>query len=146
MRAPLQKFIKLRKIHLIMRETVNVAIIRNAKILLVRKGQSWLLPGGKPNPGESDIGCLCREVDEELSGTRLENIKYYNEFVGDTHIQERFRTKVYLADIGGELREPSAEIKEYGWVDNTSKYNLSDMNLKVMDSLIRDGYLRRPSD
>ena len=129
-----------------MRETVNGAIIRNTRILLVRKEQSWLLPGGKPNPGESDIECLCREVGEELSGTQLENIRYYNEFVGNTHIQERFKTKVYLVDIKGAIREPSAEIKESRWVNDTSKYNLSDMNLKVIDSLIRDGYLRRSSN
>ena len=129
-----------------MRITINATIIDDGRILLVRKGQSWLLPGGKPGPSESDIECLCREVNEELSGTELENIRYYNEFVGNTHIGERFKTKVYLVDIKGALREPSAEIVECRWVDNISQYNISDMNLKVIDSLINDGYLRCPNE
>ena len=129
-----------------MRETVNVAIISNARILLVRKKQSWLLPGGKPELGESDIECLCREAYEELSGTQLENIRHYDDFIGNTHRGEKFKTKVYLADIKGELGKPSAEITEHRWVDDTSQYNLSDMNFKVIHSLINNEYLRSPSD
>jgi len=52
-----------------MRIAIGAAIIEDGKILLVRKRQSWILPGGKPEPKESDIECLCREVSEELSGT-----------------------------------------------------------------------------
>jgi len=125
-----------------MRETINVAIIHNGKILLVRKRQSWLLPGGKPEPNESDLECLYREVSEELSGTQLKNLKYYNEFIGNTHMQERFKTKVYFADIKGELGKPSSEITECKFIDNTSDYNLSDMNLKVMGALVKDGYIK----
>lgn len=126
-----------------MRETINAAIIRNAKILVVRKRESWLLPGGKPQADESDIACLCREINEELSGNTVENIRYYGEFIGDTHIGERFKTKVYLADIQGELGAASAEIEEYQWINNTIGYNFSDMNKLVLDALIRDGYLKR---
>jgi len=82
---------------------------------LLRKKESWLLPGGKPKLNESDIACLVREVEEELSGTELENIAYYGEFIGKTHIGEEFKTKVYLANVKGELKESSAEISEYKW-------------------------------
>ena len=126
---------------LIMRETVNAAIIRNGRILLVRKEESWLLPGGKPNIGESDIGCLCREVQEELSGTVLKDVRYYGAFTGETHMREMFRIRVYLADIVGNLNRPSAEISEYQWVDDPGKYNLSDVTSKAIISLINEGYL-----
>ncbi len=102
-----------------------------------------MLPSGKPNPGESDIGCVCREVAEELSGTRLKEVRLYGMFTGETHVGEPFRTNVYLASIDGELGEPSAEIEELKWVDDTGGYNLSDMNSKVIDSLVTRGYLRR---
>lgn len=65
-----------------MRIAIGAAIIDDGKILLVRKKQIWILPGGKPELGESDIECLCREVSEELSGTQLDNIRYYGEFEG----------------------------------------------------------------
>ena len=58
-----------------MRTAIGAAIINEGKLLIVRKKQSWILPGGKPEPGESDLDCLCREVGQELSGTKLEVAK-----------------------------------------------------------------------
>lgn len=51
------------------------------------------------------------------------------------------RAKVYLADIMDNLCHPSAEIVECKWIDDTSRYNLGDITLKIIDSLKRDGYL-----
>jgi len=130
-----------------MRTAIGVAIIEDGKILLVRKRQSWILPGGKPEPNESDIECLCREVDEELSGTQLDNIRYYGDFEGRTpHTGDILRAKVYFANIKEELCQPAAEIAEYDWVGNPNQYNLSDITSKIVDSLTRDEYLRRPND
>ncbi|WP_372482676.1 NUDIX hydrolase [Bradyrhizobium ivorense] len=41
------------------------------RLLLVRKrgGQSYILPGGKPEVGEDDRQALIREIDEELGCT-----------------------------------------------------------------------------
>lgn len=126
-----------------MRTAIGAAIIDDDKILLVRKRQSWILPGGKPNPNESDIKCLCREVSEELSGTQLDNIRYYRSFEGVTpHKGDILIAKVYFADIKEELCQPSAEIDAYGWVNDSRKYNLSDITSKIVDSLRKDGYLR----
>ena len=130
-----------------MRTAIGAAIIDERKILLVRKRQSWILPGGKPEPDESDIECLCREVSEELSGTQLDNIRYYGDFEGRTpHTRDILRAKVYFADIKGKLCQPATEIAEYNWIENPSQYNLSDITSKIIDSLTKDGYLRRPND
>ena len=125
-----------------MRTAIGAAIIDNGKILLVRKRQSWILPGGKPESGESDIECLCREVGEELSGTQLDNIRYYRDFEGKTpHKRDILRAKVYFADIKEELCQPAAEIVAYEWVNDISRYNLSEITSKIVDSLRRDGHL-----
>ncbi len=125
-----------------MRKAVGAVIIDNGKLLLVRKKQSWILPGGKPNHNESDIECLCREVSEELSGTQLSNIKYYNDFSGRTpNTGDILMARVYFAEIKGKLYPPAAEILEYSWVKDTSKYNLSEITSKIIDSLIIEGYL-----
>jgi len=130
-----------------MRTAINAAIIQDGRILLVRKKQSWILPGGKPNPNESDLDCLCREVREELSGTELEKFRYYGEFQGITpHKKDVLNVKVYFAGIKGELHQAAAEIIEYDWVNNKRRYNLSDITSKIVDSLTKDGYLRHPSD
>ncbi len=130
-----------------MRTAIGAAIIDNGKILLVRKRQSWILPGGKPEPNESDIECVCREVSEELSGTQLDNIRYYGDFEGRTpHKGDILNVKVYFANIKGRLCQPAAEIAEYNWIENTKQYNLSDITSKIVDSLTKDGYLKRPDD
>ena len=128
-----------------MRTAIAAAIIDNGKILLVRKRQSWILPGGKPDSHESDIECLCREVSEELSGTQLDNIRYYKAFEGVTpHKKDILMAKVYFADIKGELFQPAAEINAYDWVNDKRKHNLSNITSKILDSLRKDGYLRHP--
>ena len=130
-----------------MRTAIGAAIIDEEKILLVRKRQSWILPGGKPEPNESDIECLCREVSEELSGTQLDNIRYYGDFEGRTpHTGDILRAKVYFANIKGKLGQPAAEIAVYDWVNDVSEYNLAEITSKIVDSLTKGGYLRRHND
>ena len=65
-----------------MRKAINAAIIKDDRILLVKNENIWILPGGKPEESEPDLECLCREVSEELSGTKLKNFMYYNKWKG----------------------------------------------------------------
>lgn len=124
-----------------MKTAINAAIIKDRKILLVKKKEIWILPGGKPQEGESDIECLCREVREELSGTELENIRFYGRFFGKTpHSDEFLEAKVYLADVNGEIKPPSAEIRDSKYIENMFDYKLSDTTSKILRSLRRDNY------
>lgn len=47
---------------------IGLAVIDGERLLLVRKRNSefYILPGGKPEQGESDVEALSREIDEEL--------------------------------------------------------------------------------
>ena len=127
-----------------MRTAINAAIIKNDKILLVRKNFTWILPEGKPEREESDLECLCREIDEELSGTKIKNIKFYNQFEGRTpHKGDLLMARVYFANLDGELypvREGDS-ISEVRWVKDPSKYNLSEITSKIVSALKKDGYL-----
>lgn len=125
-----------------MKTAISAAVIQNGKLLLVRKGETWILPGGKPNSKESDLECLSREFNEELSGTEIENIKYYNDFIGKTpHKGDILRVEVYFADVKGKVYPPRKEISEYEWVKDFAQYNLSEITSKVVDSFEQDGYL-----
>lgn len=127
-----------------MRTAINAVIIQDSKLLLVRKGLTWILPGGKPEIGETDLECLSREINEELSGTKIKTTLFYNQFEGRTpHKQDTLRAKVYFAEIDGQLysvREGDS-ISESRWISDFSKYNLSDITSKIVNSLQKDGYL-----
>jgi 8-oxo-dGTP pyrophosphatase MutT (NUDIX family) len=43
-------------------------LVRDGRVLVARKrgGRAFTLPGGKPEPGESALACLRREILEEL--------------------------------------------------------------------------------
>jgi len=127
-----------------MRTAINAVIIQDNKLLLVRKKLTWILPGGKPESGETDLECLCREIDEELSGTRIKDIRYYNQFEGKTpHRGDVLKARVYFASIDGPLYSVrnGDSISEMSWVDDFSKYNLSAITLKIVNSLQQDKYL-----
>lgn len=126
-----------------MRKAINAVIIKDKEILLVKKKETWILPGGKPDSGESDLECLTREVSEELSGTEIKNINYYREFEGITpHRKDELKAIVYFADVDC-LNEPSQEIKasKYVCFNDVGNYALSDITSKIVRSLKKDCYL-----
>ena len=123
-----------------MRRAINAAVINDKKILLVNKKEVWILPGGKPEENESDLDCLSREVKEEL-GAGLDSIKYYGEFEGITpHKKDTLGAIVYFADIIGKPKA-SAEINSCEWAKDASRYKLSDITSKIINSLRKDNYL-----
>ena len=127
-----------------MRVVVDAAIIKDGKLLLVRKRDSWILPGGKIEKGESDLECLSREVFEELSGTRICNNMFYGEFEGKTpHRGDTLKARVYFANIDGILYgvRNGDSISEARWVEDFDDYNLSDITSKIVSSLMEEGYL-----
>ena len=123
-----------------MRKAVNAAIIRKGRILLVRKLETWILPGGKPEGKETDIECLTRELGEELPTVQLRNPRFYKQFTGPTpHTEDTIEVSVYLADIKGEP-SAGAEINDVGRFrgGNCPQSEITD---KIVASLRQDGYL-----
>lgn len=131
-----------------MREVVCAAIFHESKVLLVRKKQTWILPGGKPEGEEPHFNCLEREIlKEEIPDSRLgklTNICFYKSFEGKSpHVGDKVRTFVYFADFENYVESPKVgrEIAEAKWVNNFTNYNLSKNAKKAVESLIREGYL-----
>ena len=127
-----------------MRTAICAAIIEDNKILLVRKNRTWILPGGKPEKEEKDLECLTREIDEELSGTKIKEISFYKQFEGRTpHKGDILSARVYFANLSGELYAVRKEdsISEVKWVTNFEDYNISEITSKIINSLKQDDYL-----
>ena len=125
-----------------MRVAIAAIILQDKELLLVKKKKSWISPGGKPEEGESDIECVCREVREELSGTELEKVIFYKSRQDiSPHKQTPILVKAYFAQIKGQLYGPSAEIKGVAWIDDFDNYNISEPTKRLIESLKSDGYL-----
>jgi len=124
-----------------MRKVIVAAVIKNKKILLAKKKETWMLPGGKPEQGESDLECLCREISEEMSGSQLKPISFYGNFQGTSpHKGDIVDVYVHFATITGNLK-PSREISDVRFVEDFNNYALSESSLKIISSLRNDGYL-----
>lgn len=96
---------------------VAVAIVRDERLLVVRKqsGGYWILPGGKPETGESEVETVHREVDEELSCT-VSDLRPLGLFVD--HAAHQAGSRVWLTVYTGRLNgtpRPGREIDRLRW-------------------------------
>jgi len=128
-----------------LRRAIGAAIISEGGLLLARKKQTWILPGGKPEEGESDIDCLEREISEEVLGLEITGLRRYGAFEGIAPYKGyALEVTVYLTDLKFSTNlHPGAEIEELAWVSagDIEKYPLSDITRKIVNLLLREGYL-----
>ncbi len=95
--------------------------IKDRKILCTQsKGKNtWYIPGGKREAGETDHQALVREVKEELTVDLIpESIKYLNTFQAQAHGKPDgvlVQMTCYQADYTGKLA-PSAEIEKLAFL------------------------------
>ena len=126
-----------------MRTAIGALIIKAKQLLLVRKKDIWILPGGKLKDGETDLECLIREIKEELSGTQICNARQYMEVKGTSpHKGDAVKAVAYFVDLKGELYSPSAEICESKFFGDTNGYKISNITSIILEYLIYDGYLK----
>ena len=127
-----------------MRIAYHAIIIQNKELLILDKKGSLILPGGKPNMGESYDKCIEREIKEELSGTKVNVGEYYGDFSGITpHSKRLLTSKTYFCFVEGKIGKPSAEIRGKIFVNsgNLKEFNLSEISKKTLDSLIEGGFI-----
>jgi 8-oxo-dGTP diphosphatase len=100
---------------------IAAAVILNAeqRTLLVRKrGTAFFMqPGGKIEPGESELAALARELGEEL-GYMLAGSNFLGNFSSEAANEpsRRVEAALYLTEVSGEMKL-GAEIEECAWVD-----------------------------
>jgi 8-oxo-dGTP diphosphatase len=101
--------------------SVVAALIRDesGRLLTVRKAgtSAFMLPGGKPEPGEEEIPALARELFEEL-GCALATVEAFGRFeaVAANEPDATVCSSVYLTTVTGEIGA-RAEIEELLWID-----------------------------
>ncbi|MBU1557357.1 NUDIX domain-containing protein [Patescibacteria group bacterium] len=126
-----------------------VIIVERGAILLVKKGNFWILPGGKIEEGESDAQCIFREIcDEEIPTIEIKELMYFRNFLGTTPSSRRkVCASVYFAEATGLIvvREEDS-IREARLVKNPLLLNLSDVTRDVTFYLQTQGFLNRGVD
>jgi 8-oxo-dGTP diphosphatase len=133
-----------------LREIVKVGLVATDanRVLLVKKkgGPSYILPGGKPEKGESDVEALSREICEEL-GCKLSiaSISFLGSFsdVAADLENTMVTIRLYDADLIGEP-SPQAEIESIKWFQpNTDKVCLApSLDNKIIPFLNSRGYFQ----
>ncbi|QVQ53618.1 NUDIX domain-containing protein [Spiractinospora alimapuensis] len=120
--------------------------LRDGRVLAVRsRGKDvFYLPGGKREPGESDLETLVREIREELGVAILPATA---EHLGTFHAQAHghaddvtVRVTCYTAECQG-TPTPNAEIAETAWLDRRHRERVSPVNRVVLDHLWERGRL-----
>lgn len=107
---------------------VSAVDLRDAegRVLTVRKRgtDSFMHPGGKPEPGETPAHCAVREVEEELGlgldPERLEHVAVHRTAAANEAGRPLIASVFRHPALEGESRPdviPAAEIEEIRWVD-----------------------------
>ena len=111
---------------------IGAAIIKDSKLLVCRKKDLWISPGGKVEVGESDEECLRRELEEEL---QIEMVSF--RFLGkyeDTYIPDpskKIHINYYIVEANKEP-QASNEIDEIRWISSKDKLNMGSGIPKFM--------------
>src|SRR5258708_31057314 len=114
--------------------------VENRKLLAVRTSgkDSFYLPGGKREPGESDLDALLREVREEVSVHLLpDTLVPVGTFRAPAHDYPpgtNVDLVCYMADFEGEIK-PAAEIAEMAWLGPQDADPCPPAGRMVMDEL-----------
>jgi 8-oxo-dGTP pyrophosphatase MutT (NUDIX family) len=126
----------------------KVAWIRLAdgKILSTRsRGKDvYYLPGGKREPGETDVQTLVREVREELEvAIAPDSAAHVGTFEAQAHGHATgitVRMTCYAADYSGTLAA-SSEIAELAWLGYADRDRVSPVDQIIFDHLHGRGQL-----
>ena len=132
-----------------MKEIDKIALLylKDGKILsTLSKGKdTYYIPGGKREPGETDEETLVRECREELSiDINKDTIKYYGTFSAQAHGKAEgvlVKMTCYMADFDGELKANS-EIQEIRWLNYSNLDKISPVDKLIFEDLHKNGYLK----
>ena len=120
--------------------------IQEQKVLCARsKGKdTYYIPGGKRDPGETDEQALVREIKEELSVDIIhDSIQYYGAFSAQADGKPKgtlVQITCYQADYTGTLAVDS-EIEEMAWLDSSDLDKCSVVVKALFAQLKQDGLI-----
>lgn len=131
-----------------MKEIDKIAFIyaKDKKVLstLSIGKDTYYLPGGKREVGETDEETLIRECKEELTiDIKPDTVSYFGTFEAQAHGKAEgilVRMTCYCAEFEGELA-PSSEIQEIKWLDYSDMDKISPVDKLIFEDLKQKGMI-----
>lgn len=120
--------------------------IKDQKVLVtLSKGKdTWYIPGGKREAGETDLQALIREVEEELTVQLIpDSVKKYGVFEAQAHGKPEgtiVHMTCYMANYRGELTA-AAEIEKLDFFNYSRKQETSPVDHLIFDDLKQKGLI-----
>ncbi|WP_211370897.1 NUDIX hydrolase [Nonomuraea turkmeniaca] len=121
-------------------------LLEGGKILSTRsRGKDvYYLPGGKREPGESDLDTLVREIDEELAVAIIpSSAAHFGTFEAQAHMHADgviVQMTCYTAGYHG-TPTPSSEIDEVVWLTYADRDRVAPVDQIIFDHLHKSGRL-----
>lgn len=120
--------------------------IRDKKILSTRsRGKdTYYLPGGKREAGETDAEALIREIEEELAiQLDPDSLVFYGVFQAQAHSHPEgvmVNMRCYTASYTGTI-QASSEIEEVVWLNYADSERVSPVDKIIFDELKKKNLL-----
>jgi len=127
-----------------MKTVIDGVCIQNNRILLVKKKDTWIFPGGKIEVFEEKNDCLSREFKEELPNIKVSIREFYKSFNGITPFSKsEVFVEVFFIEIIGNDISTGTEILDSGFFKKEELLNLkiSDITREILNNLEKDGFL-----
>ena len=125
-------------------DTVAWVRVEDGRILCARPcgKDTFYIPGGKREDGESDLQTLLREIAEELTvALRPETARYVGTYQAEQPDQTVVRMSCYTAEYSGILTA-SSEIDELAWFGYADRPRVPPVDQLLFDDLRASGDLR----
>ena len=132
--------------------TVGCFMEYDGKFLILRRqahkpdGNTWGLPAGKPDAGESDVEAMLREIEEETGymaqADELERLGVYVFEYPDLYLE--FPTYQLKLDQPFEVVHRPDEHLEYRWASAQECDAMPDLIRGFHDLLRRVGFIQTP--